>query len=167
MQVFDSGSRTVPTQLLLSFGSADMCAPDPRWFELPPPPLQQAFPIGGEVVYVGRSPTVPYGSIGIVTAHHRTRRVTRLSVKFRVYPVASSFGRRLAKLAELRFYPSFLVSQQLLLDARVLGRVCSSVRLNPGKVDVGLRLRFPKLRLQVGRCCRVARRGVPSRTETR
>ncbi len=63
-------------------------------------------------------------------------------------------GRAIAARAQLKFFPSFLIGKQLGLHPLVLSKLTSSIFVNPGKVDVGLRLKFQRQGMVVADYCR-------------
>ena len=137
------GDLTVPAQLI----SPSNPAPDERWVEQPAPTLQSSFPIGMTVIYVGPN---YYGAMATITAHTSTvpgKQQVALSIV--PPPPSPPFGQQISRTSRLQFYPSHLVAQSLELHPLVLSKVCSSVYVNPGYGDLGLKLRYSKQSMQV------------------
>jgi 5'-3' exoribonuclease 1 len=157
-----------PAQLLVLHNPA----PDVRLLEKGPPTLEAAFPLNSQVVYIGPN---YYGCTGVVTGHHQTpagkdskdkasdskaaaKRVRTagmaVDVKLTVVPMAPPFGRAVAMRSQLKFFPSYLVAKQVGIHPLVLAKITSSLFVNPGKVDIGLRLKMPRLGMVVPDYCR-------------
>lgn len=139
-KAFSDEMTLVPAQLV----SASIPNPDPRFAELPPPTLEEAFPLFSKVVYTGPS---NYGSIGEIVEYGEGQR--SVSLRLAVTPTETDFGHTIANGARLQFYPSHLVSKSLGIHPLVLSKICSSINMEPGRADIGLKIKYSKQGMQV------------------
>jgi len=139
VRAFSEEVTTLPYQLIFPH----IPKPDPRYKELPPPSVEDAFPIGSTVVYTGPQ---HYGSVGRVT---RIGPGQTLSIKLSVEPPEATFGRTIATESRLQYYPSYLVSKSLSIHPLVLSKIASSVFVQQERTDIGLKVKFAKQSLQV------------------
>ena len=138
-RAFSEETTFVPLQLAF----LNLSNPDPRYAELPPPSLADAFPLNSRVLYTGPQ---HYGAIGTILSHDRNNTVT---VKLTVQPPETDFGRTIASKSQLQYYPSYLVSKSLSIHPLVLSKICSSVFVQQERCDIGLKIKFAKQSMQV------------------
>ncbi|KAI9330895.1 XRN 5'-3' exonuclease N-terminus-domain-containing protein [Zopfochytrium polystomum] len=119
---------------------------DPRYEEKPPPPLEEEFPIGSQVFFLG---PVNYGSLGEITGYSNDNLHVKLldpmdaetSAKF-------AFTRDIALSCERfdRYTSSYQVAKMLGISTIVLSKLTSSLLMSSKKADqkinIGLNLKF-------------------------
>jgi 5'-3' exoribonuclease 1 len=136
----ESDAVQVPWQLVFP----TLSNPDPRYKELPPPALKDAFPVGTPIVHIGPQ---HYGAQGRIVSHDAGGKTVTVAVT--AGPTEAQFGRQIAAGSKLQFYPSYLVSKSLSIHPLVLSKICSSVYLQQERTDIGLRIKFSKQAMQV------------------
>ena len=119
---------------------------DSRFLESPAPTIESAFPIGSTVAYIGAN-LKAYGSIAEVLSYNAAK--TMLNLRVRVLPPEKPFAKEIIEQTRMQFFPSAMIARQLNMHPLVLSKICSNVILMPGRVDVGLRLKFAPGAMQV------------------
>jgi 5'-3' exonuclease len=124
-----------PAQLLFA---APAGGEDPRWTPRDPAAPAVRLPVGSEAVFVGPR---HYGSVVRVTGH--ARGLVQAEVLATPLPLMDKFP-QLVRDAQLAFYSGAQVAADLKLDPGVLGRITASLSVDPGRVDVGLNLKYSR-----------------------
>ncbi|KAJ3025451.1 hypothetical protein HDV00_012714, partial [Rhizophlyctis rosea] len=122
---------------------------DPRYKELPPPPLTEEFPPNSQVFFLG---TQCYGLPGEITSHtlpnNLTLRITKPSHASLSPDHLSTLTSQIAQKAtrEENYTPSWLVAKQLGMSGLALSKVMSGLhvvsRVKDERWNLGLGLKF-------------------------
>lgn len=127
--------------------------PDPRYIEKPPPPVQEEFPVGSHVFFLGN---MYYGSLATVVGHKKKNLVDiALIVPQNMQDaVEPSFGRFIAKkqIETVEYMPSYALASALNIDPLVLSKLTSSLTVmgkGMQRVNLGLNLKFEHKQLKV------------------
>eukprot|EP00808_Paulinella_micropora_P002684 g61129.t1 len=128
---------TTQTSLPVQMAVLRVSRPDPRFQEHGAPKLRDAFPVGAEVAAL--EPRF-YGCVGTVEAVEDKEQSVTVTLK--VPPREPGLTHQLVQSLRLNWYPAHDVAKKLQLHPSVLGRVLSSLILQPGRTEVGLKLRF-------------------------
>ena len=135
---FNTKETIIPIQLVISHNPA----PDTRYIEQPPPTLQSTFPINQNIIYIGSN---YYGCLATITGHHTTQPGKQsVNLLIQVSPSEQPFGRQIATKSRLQFYPSYMLAKVLDIHPLALSKICSTLLVTPGNVDIGLRLKYSK-----------------------
>ncbi|ONH67581.1 hypothetical protein BON22_2545 [Cyberlindnera fabianii] len=134
----------------LSLVIDDVKNKDERYFEKPPLPINEEFPMGSKIIFLG---DYAYGGEAEVNGYATTTRlnlsVTKMSVK-----AEPQFGQVSAskEARENRYYPSFEVARNLKIHPLFLSKITSSYMIDNGKnqrINIGLDLKFDSRREKV------------------
>lgn len=152
-KVFEDKETPFAAQLIMPASVIN----DPRFIEKPALPFESQFPLGSKVVYLGPK---YYGSVGEVVGYSATQDQIRTGQSDQLYPSAiirvkqqppppTQLFQSIIEEGQLKYYPSYLIAKKLRLPGLVLSRLCSSLTVDPGRVDVGLNIKFSRFELQV------------------
>jgi 5'-3' exoribonuclease 1 len=140
--------EVVPLQLILPERPA---RPDPRFIDLRPTSMRDAFSLGAEVIYIGGERPELYGSVGQVTGYSADDESRALSVRMTGQAPEPAFGAQIARSVRetMRYYPAYQCARRLGITAQTLGKLTSSIFVQPARIDIGLNLKLQKQNLLV------------------
>eukprot|EP01042_Synura_sphagnicola_P035007 gene35007-44862_t len=146
-KIFSKASEAdIPLQLALW----QPTAPDNRFVEVDELPIEKLLPVGTEVVaisggYTGFKGTVvgPHGAAGgSAKKTPTTPRKRVVDVEFLIPKcLEPPFGYGIARAMTEDFYSGRDVCSMLQITPSVLGKIVGSIRLEPGRIDLGLNLK--------------------------
>eukprot|EP01033_Poteriospumella_lacustris_P000925 gene925-667_t len=146
-KIFSKASEAdIPLQLALW----QPTAPDNRFVEVDELPIEKLLPVGTEVVaisggYTGFKGTVvgPHGAAGgSAKKIPTTPRKRVVDVEFLIPKcLEPPFGYGIARAMTEDFYSGRDVCSMLQITPSVLGKIVGSIRLEPGRIDLGLNLK--------------------------
>jgi 5'-3' exoribonuclease 1 len=131
-KVFGVKEAEVPLQMVMWKSPA----PDPRFQERGPPPLEESLPLGCSILCLGSGPL--RGCKGKVMKHLESGQV---AIRVEVRPAEPPFGVNVAASVQETFIPAHDVVNQVGLRPDILGKVLGSLVVNPGRYDIGLNLK--------------------------
>ncbi|GME69396.1 unnamed protein product [[Candida] boidinii] len=145
VKTFDEESTLMPIQLIVN----EVVNKDPRYLEKEPVPIEEEFPTGSEVAFLG---AFAYGTSGKVIGHENGK----LSLKITKIPksLEPRFGTERARYEKqlLVYHPSVEVSKILGVNRLFLSRITSSFMIESPKgrrYNFGLDLKFDRQKLKV------------------
>ena len=134
LKFFGTVEADLPLQLVLK----DCPAPDPRFFEQPAPLMENLFPINTKVIV---SAGKFRGCHAEVIAHTKGRTLRVLAT---IPSPEPPFGHQIAAAIQDQYFPAALVAKQLNIPNDVLGMITSSLKVAPGRYDIGLNWKIGK-----------------------
>lgn len=141
-KIFSKASEAdIPLQLALW----QPTAPDNRFVEMDELPIEKLLPLGTEVVAISGAYA---GFKGVVLGPHgknkapTTPRKRVVDVEFKIPQCPEPpFGYNIARSMAEEFYSSRDVCTMLGITPSVLGKIVGSIRIEPGRIDLGLNLK--------------------------
>jgi len=131
-KIYHTIQELVPLQLTVQ----KLNVVDTRSNEVGARPLLEILPPDQEFVYLGQP---QYGSKGKIVQLEANRSVT---ISIMVDPPIPTFGRYLASQYREKYYPLYTVSRMMNLSPKTLSKITASVFFQPGKLNVGLSIKF-------------------------
>lgn len=138
---FDKDEVPVPAQLILTRNKNA----DPRYEEKNPPAVEEQFPIGAEIVYLGAQ---HQGEVGVVTGYTGATEARKVSVRLARTPADPHFGREIARHYTVHYIPTFQAAKKLGIPAATVGKIMGNVPFDHHR-DLGLQLKSTKLSASV------------------
>eukprot|EP00638_Chattonella_subsalsa_P000131 CAMPEP_0117762764 /NCGR_PEP_ID=MMETSP0947-20121206/18164_1 /TAXON_ID=44440 /ORGANISM="Chattonella subsalsa, Strain CCMP2191" /LENGTH=1652 /DNA_ID=CAMNT_0005584197 /DNA_START=55 /DNA_END=5013 /DNA_ORIENTATION=- len=131
-KVFGKQEATIPYQLCLW----ENPCPDPRFDELDQQPLEQRAPIGGKVVHLKGKMV---GLTGVIESHNDNGSVNIIT---KLRGPEPPFGLNIARSIQDKYADAHQISRALNIRGDVFGKLVGSVRIEPGRIDIGLNIKW-------------------------
>ncbi|SCU93625.1 LADA_0G04104g1_1 [Lachancea dasiensis] len=139
VKTFSSNEEFYPLQLIVE----DVENKDKRYMERPPLPVDEEFPEGSDVIFLG---DYAYGGKATIDGYSSSTRL-RLTVEKHTTKSEPTIGKVRAQLDEklIRYYPSFVVSKRLQIHPLFLSRITSKFMVDgfgERPINFGLEIKF-------------------------
>ncbi|AAS51874.1 ADL046Cp [Eremothecium gossypii ATCC 10895] len=136
---FSKVEELYPLQLIVE----DVENKDERYMERPPLPIDEEFPTGSRVIFLG---DYAYGGEATVDGYTSATRL-KLTVNKQSTKAEPNIGKRRAEMDRkaVHYWPSFVVAKRLGLHPLFLSRITSRflIEVDNRSVNVGLMVKFP------------------------
>lgn len=137
-KTFSSIEEFYPLQLIVE----DVENKDERFKEKPPLPIEEEFPQGSDVIFLG---DYAYGGKATVDGYSSSTRL-KLTIEKRSSRSEPNIGKARARIDQnnVRYYPSYIISKKLRIHPLFLSKITSKfliTDLNNRKIDVGLMIK--------------------------
>ncbi|CCH62213.1 hypothetical protein TBLA_0G02750 [Henningerozyma blattae CBS 6284] len=139
VKTYSSTSEYFPLQLMVR----DIQNKDERYAEKPPQPIEEEFPRGSEVIFLG---DYAYGGKAIIDDYSSKTRL-KLTVEKKLSKFEPHIGKERLKLdnEQIKYYPSYVISKKLNLHPLFLSKILSKFLIAgiDGKhINVGIPIKF-------------------------
>ncbi|EDK45238.1 5'-3' exoribonuclease 1 [Lodderomyces elongisporus NRRL YB-4239] len=144
VKTYSKEVEVYPLQLIVK----EVTNKDPRFTTRPPLPIDEEFPLGSQVVFLG---DMAYGSPARVVGYSGDK------LNVQIFKIQSSaepnIGKRrlIVESKEIQYLPSFEVSKALRINPLLLSKITSQYMIRDGnqKTNIGLELKFESKRQKV------------------
>eukprot|EP01114_Cavostelium_apophysatum_P014830 TRINITY_DN3939_c0_g1_i1.p1 TRINITY_DN3939_c0_g1~~TRINITY_DN3939_c0_g1_i1.p1 ORF type:complete len:1028 (+),score=267.90 TRINITY_DN3939_c0_g1_i1:154-3237(+) len=140
IKLWSSEEEFIPFPLIVD----NLAVEDTRMRETGATKLSERLSVGQEIIYLGKENS--YGSRGVIVA---SQAPNAIDVEIQLEPPVPTFGRDIASSSKERYWPLHDVARNLNIPIGVLAKITGLVFFQPGKINLGLGLKFSSKNLQI------------------